>query len=39
MREDIINLSNYGLTVEDIAKELGCSEAFALSVLEEAGLL
>ena len=39
MREDIINLSNAGLAVEEIAEELGCSEEFAFSVLGDAGLL
>ena len=39
MREEIINLSNVGLAVEEIAEELGCSEEFAISVLEDAGLL
>ena len=39
MKEEIINLSNAGFAVEEIAEELGCSEEFAISVLEDAGLL
>ena len=39
MKEEIINLSNAGLAVEKIAEELGCSEEFVISVLEDAGLL
>ena len=39
MREDIINLSNAGFAVEEIAEELGCSEEFVFSVLESARLL
>lgn len=39
MKEDIINLSNSGLAVEEIAEELGCSEGFVQTVLENAGLL
>ena len=39
MKEDIINLSNSGLAVEEIAEELGCGEGFVQMVLEDAGLL
>ena len=38
MQEEIINLSNYGLAVEEIAEELGCDEGFVFSVLEDAGV-
>lgn len=33
MKDDIINLSNKGLTVEEIAEELGCSEGYVVAVL------
>lgn len=33
MKEDIINLWNKGLTVEEIAEELGCSEGYVVFVL------
>ena len=33
MKEDIIILSNKGLTVEEIAEELGCSEGYVVFVL------
>ena len=39
MQEEIINLSNMGLAVEEIAEELGCDEGFVFSVLEGAGVL
>ena len=39
MREDIINLSNSGLAVEEIAEELCLDEGFVFSVLEGAGVL
>ena len=39
MKEDIINLSNTGLAVEEIAEELECDEGCVFAVLEEAGIL
>lgn len=39
MKVDIINLSNAGLTVEEISEELGCDEGFVFAVLEGAGIL
>lgn len=39
MKDDIINLSNTGLAVEEIAEELECDERCVFAVLEEAGIL
>ena len=39
MKEDIINLSNAGLAVEEIAEELECSEGYVVAVLEESGII
>ena len=39
MKDDIINLSNKGLTVEEIAEELGCSEGYVIAVLDESGII
>ncbi len=39
IKEDIINLSNAGLAVEEIAEELECDEGCVFAVLEEAGIL
>ena len=33
MKDNIINLWNKGLTVEEIAEELGCSEGYVVAVL------
>ena len=32
MKEDIINFSNAGLALEEIAEELGCDEVFFIKI-------